>query len=233
MTVRRGGRLSTAGSRRLVAEGGAAFIRIAVTAFCAARLNAGVTRTAPRSEASRWPTATPTPYSRPRATISTPHRTTVSTDPWRHKVPSASRHTLMVWPRHTPSPATAPRSPRAARDRRAPARSSRQAADPEEGQDQRGQHQQPRLDPRHLYLPGQHPDHGGTDHRASATVLAFMTPPGTAATGARRGRHDSSSVRDCRVTAGRVLASVPFRRGCRQMPRSGRLADRADPADLK
>jgi hypothetical protein len=30
-----------------------------------------------------------------------------------------------------------------------------------------------------------------------------------------------------------VLAGVPFRRGCRQMPRSGRLAHRADPADLK
>lgn len=31
----------------------------------------------------------------------------------------------------------------------------------------------------------------------------------------------------------RELAGVPFRRGCRQMPRSGRLADRADPADVK
>ena len=39
------------------------------------------------------------------------------------------------------------------------------AADPEEGQDQRGQHQQPRLDPRHLYLPGQHPGHGGADQQ--------------------------------------------------------------------
>ena len=31
----------------------------------------------------------------------------------------------------------------------------------------------------------------------------------------------------------RVLAGVPFWRDGRQMPRNGRLADRADPADLK
>ena len=67
-------------------SGGAAFIRSAVTVFCAAKLSASVTSTAPRSEASRWPTATPIPYSRPRAAISTPHRTSVSTDPWRHQV---------------------------------------------------------------------------------------------------------------------------------------------------
>jgi hypothetical protein len=141
-------------------SGGAAFIRIAVTVFCAARLNASVTRTAPRSEASRWPTATPTPYSRPRATISTPHRTTVSTDPWRHKVPSASRHTLMVWP-HTPSPATAPRSPRAARDRRAPARSRQAGCGFRRRPGPAGASTSSRgLIPRYLYLPGQHPGHG-------------------------------------------------------------------------
>jgi len=53
-------------------SGGAAFIRSAVTVFYAAKLSASVTSTAPRPEASRWPTATPTPYGRPRAAISTP-----------------------------------------------------------------------------------------------------------------------------------------------------------------
>ncbi len=120
-----------------------------------------VTRTAPRSEASRWPTATPTPYSRPRAAISTPHRTTVSTDPWRHKVPSASRHTLMVWLRHTPSPsdsaALTASSARSAGIRQVEAgrlRIPKKARTSGASTSSRG------LIPRYLYLPGQHPGHG-------------------------------------------------------------------------
>ena len=43
--------------------------------------------------------------SRPRAMISAPRKTRMRADPWRHQVPSASRHTLMAWPRQMPSPA--------------------------------------------------------------------------------------------------------------------------------
>jgi hypothetical protein len=192
-------------------SGGAAFIRSAVTVFCTAKLSASATSTAPRSEASRWPTAAPT-----RTAGRARHDQHAPQDQREHR-PLAPQGAVGIAPHFDglAAPYAQPeRQRRAHHEQREigghPPGRGRQAADPEEGQDQRGQHQQPRLDPRHLTCRASTQATAAPISRTSATVLAFMTPPGTVAAGARRGRHDSSSVRDCRVSAGEGTGGRPF-----------------------